>query len=110
VGSEVDQHANAAQSFAKTCSCRVQREAQLSIRHAVSAWMAQSMNDALEQLTVLAIVDLLTVYGDAETKRKALEGGADGLFHQAGRFWIAASAKRVLRLLAADLLLEAGRP
>jgi DNA-binding response OmpR family regulator len=31
-------------------------------------------------LTVLAIVDLLTVYGDAEAKRKALEGGADGLF------------------------------
>ena len=28
----------------------------------------------------------ITAYGDAETKRKALEGGAEAFFHQTNRF------------------------
>ena len=31
-------------------------------------------------------VIMITAYGDAETKRKALEGGAEALFYQADRF------------------------
>jgi len=37
---------------------------------------------------------MITAYGDVETKRKALERGAQGLFYQAARFCIASQRDR----------------
>ena len=39
-------------------------------------------------------VIMITAYGDAETKRKALEGGAEALFYEANRFRDAAQRDR----------------
>jgi hypothetical protein len=37
---------------------------------------------------------MITAYGDAETKRKALDGGAGGAFYQTYRFWDASQRNR----------------
>jgi hypothetical protein len=37
---------------------------------------------------------MITAYGDADTKRKALENGAEAFFHQADRLWRAAQRDR----------------
>jgi CheY-like chemotaxis protein len=37
---------------------------------------------------------MITAYGDAETKRKALQRGAQGFFYQAARFCIASQRDR----------------
>ena len=42
-------------------------------------------------------VIMITAYGDAETKRKALEGGAEALVHQADRFCDASRRDRHAR-------------